>query len=369
MGRLRKLGSDVGGIIDGAVLRALRHRFTRAPQSSAHEVFSAGEHDRRAELLEVIAHYEAPETRASFFARPPHPDATTEQSGTLDGGHVLELAWPSLYVPSLPAARDAYLAFEKNRRVRARAFLHDDPLHDDLPHDVQPRTTIICLHGYQGGRFFVEERAFSVRWLYGLGCDVVLFALPFHGARRDSDAPSWPSPNPVRSNEGFGQAIFDLRALVRWLRARPGAEAQKVAVLGISLGGYTAALFATTDALDFVGPMVPMASWPELLWSHGEGRAERERAEKEGITLPLLQRAMALVSPLERTPLVTPDRVLVQSARGDRIAPPEHAVRLAQHFGGVHLAFSGGHVLQLGRRDAYAAIAQRMALLGLIPKR
>ena len=359
MGRLRKLGSDVGGIIDGAVLRALRHRFTRPPRSTAHEVFSTGEHDRRAELLDVIAHYEAPETRASFFPTPPHPVATSAAAGELDGGHIVELAWPSPYVPSLPAARDAYLAFEKNRRVRARAFLHDVP----------PRTAVICLHGYQGGSFFVGERAFSVRWLYALGCDVVLFSLPFHGPRRDDDAPSWPSPNPVRSNEGFGQAIFDLRALVRWLRARPGAEEQKLAVLGISLGGYTAALFATTDALDFVGPMVPVASWPELLWSHGEGRAERDRAEKEGITLPLLQRAMALVSPLERTPLVTPDRVLVQSARGDKIAPPEHGLRLAEHFGGVHLAFSGGHVLQLGRRDAYAAIAQRMALLGLIPRR
>ncbi|MEO6952343.1 MAG: prolyl oligopeptidase family serine peptidase [Polyangia bacterium] len=359
MSRLRKLGSDVGGMIDGAVLRALRHRFTKSPSNTTNEVFSAGEHDRRAELLDAITHYESPETRASFFGVPPHPDATTKTTGSVDHGRVLDLAWPSAYVPSLPSARDAYLAWERNRGVHARAFLHDTPA----------RTAVICLHGYQGGSFFVDERAFSARWLYALGCDVVLFALPFHGLRKDRHAPSWPAPNPVRSNEGFGQAIFDLRALVKWLRARPGAEAQKMAVLGISLGGYTASLFATTDALDFVGPMVPVASWPELLWSHGEGRAERDRAEKEGITLPLLQRAMALVSPLERTPLVSPDQVLVQSARGDRIAPPEHALRLAQHFGGVHLAFAGGHVLQLGRRDAYTAIAQRMALLGLIDRR
>ena len=359
MGRLRKLGSDVGGIIDGAVLRALRHRFAEPSLTTTHEVFSAGEHDRRAELIDAIAHYESPGTRASFFGIPPHPDATTKRVGTLDHGHVVDLAWPSTYVPSLPSAHDAYLAWESNRRVRARAFLHDTPA----------RTAILCLHGYQGGNFFIDERAFSVRWLYALGCDVVLFSLPFHGLRRDKDAPSWPGPNPVRSNEGFGQAIYDLRALCKWLRARPGAEEQKLAVLGISLGGYLAALFATTDALDFVGPMVPVASWAELLWSHGEGRAERERAEREGITLPLLSRAMALVSPLERAPMVSPEQVLVQSARGDRIAPPEHAVRLAQHFGGVHLTFAGGHVLQLGRRDAYTAIAQRMALLGLIPKR
>ena len=78
---------------------------------------------------------------------------------------------------------------------------------------------------------------------------------------------------------------------------------------------------------------------------------------------------MKLVSPLDRVPLVAPERVLVQSARGDRIAPPEHAERLAKHFHGVHLAFNGGHVLQLGRRDAFVALAQRLALVGLIPKR
>src|SRR6202020_2138537 len=117
-----------------------------------------------------------------------------------------------------------------------------------------------------------------------------------------------PSPNPVRTNEGFGHAIFDLRALIALLRSRPGAEDQHIAVVGMSLGGYTTSLLATTDHLDFIAPMIPVASWPELLWSHGEGRVERERAEREGITLPMLERAMSIVSPLARTPMVDPDR-------------------------------------------------------------
>jgi len=364
--KLRKLSSGLGGLIDGAVLTALRHRFNRPVSQlaarSADEMFGEGgsEHDRRVALLAAIEHYERPEVRASFFATPPYPSVTERARGALeDGGRVVDLAWPSPFSPSLPGARETYLGFEANRSAKVRALLHPRPA----------RTAIICLHGYQGGNWFVEERAFQTRWLYMLGADVLLFSLPFHGARGGRGAPSWPSPNPVHTNEGFGHAIFDLRALVRWLRARPGAEAQRVAVLGMSLGGYTTGLFATTDALDFIAPMIPVASWPELLWAHGEGRPERARAEREGITLELVQRAMAIISPLEREPLLDPDRVLVLSARGDRIAPPEHAERMAQHFGGVHLGFAGGHVLQLGRRDAFVAIAQRMALLGLIDKR
>jgi hypothetical protein len=61
--------------------------------------------------------------------------------------------------------------------------------------------------------------------------------------------------------------------------------------------------------------------------------------------------------------------VLVLSSIGDRIAPPEHAERLARHFRGVHVTLPGGHVLQLGRRTAFSAIAQRLALLGLIARR
>jgi pimeloyl-ACP methyl ester carboxylesterase len=320
----------------------------------------ATEHDRRALLQTAIDYYERPDVRESFFAQPPPAMPSERVREKLpDGGRMVDWAWPSPFSPHWEAAREEYLRWEANRAVKVRALLHARPA----------KTAIICLHGYRGGQWFIEERSFQVRWLYSLGADVVMFALPFHGARAGKTAPSWPSPNPVRSNEGFGHAIFDLRALVQLLRSRPGAEDQRIAVVGMSLGGYTTALFATTDRLDFIAPMIPVASWPELLWAHGEGRVERERAEREGISLPMLQRAMSIVAPLQRTPLVDPDRVLVLSAAGDRIAPPEHGQKLAAHFGGVYVPMTGGHVLQLGRREAFSAIAQRLALLGLISKR
>jgi len=359
MSRITRLGSNIGGMIDGAVLKALRHRFTRRPSvvSPQDQILAEGaDVDRRAALVEAIEHYERPDVQASFYPTPALPDVAQKKQGVLERGRVLDLTWPSAYEPSLPAIRDHYLSYERNRVARARLFMHDVPA----------RTLIICLHGYQGGSFFIEERAFQARWLYTLGADVALFTLPFHGLRHDAGAPSWPSPNVVRTTEGFGQAIYDLRALVLWLRARNPQLA--VAACGMSLGGYTAALWATIDALDFLAPIIPVASWAEMMWSHGHAE-HRALAERDGIDLPLLQRAMKLVSPLDREPKVLPSHVLVQSARGDKIAPPEQAERLAQHFSGVHLGFTGGHVLQLGRRDAFVALAQRLALVGLIDRR
>jgi pimeloyl-ACP methyl ester carboxylesterase len=248
--------------------------------------------------------------------------------------------------------RDDYLSYVPNRDAYARLYRHGDG----------GRATLICLHGYRGGNFWIEERAFVARWLYSVGLDVALFTLPFHGKRGGNDAPVWPSVNVGRTNEGFAQAVYDLRALVKWLDG-------PVAVTGMSLGGYTTSLLATVEELQFAAPMIPVASFPDLLWLHGDGRPERARAEREGITLEMLRQAMAVHTPLEREPRVSPSRMLVISAEGDRIAPPEHAARLAKHFGAEELRFAGGHLLQLGRGDAFRTLIRRMAALGLVPPR
>ncbi|HEX9102612.1 MAG TPA: alpha/beta fold hydrolase, partial [Polyangia bacterium] len=260
----------------------------------------------------------------------------------------------STYEPALPAIRTQYLAYEANRRACARLFRHEAG---------RARNTIVLIHGYRSGSFFVEERAFPVRWLYKLGLDVVLFTLPFHALRGNQRTPPWPSANPARSNEGFGQAIHDLRALVKHLGP------PRLAMAGMSLGGYTTALYATVEPLALACPMIPVASFPDLYWHHGDGRPERLRAEREGITLEMMQAAMAIHTPLLRAPKIAGERVLVVAAEGDRIAPPEHAERLATHFGGELLRFAGGHVLQVGRRDAFSALARKLAAAGLIDRR
>ena len=345
MRRGARLATAVGGLVDDAILGALRLRFDkRAPRPVE---------DRRALLHEVIQFYQGLGER--LFVEPPAASLSEERRGRLPGGgEVVDLAWPSGYEPAWAPVRAHYLSFEANRRACARLFRHGDGA----------RPLLVLLHGYRGGQFFVEERAYPVRWLYGLGLDVALLTLPFHALRAGGRAaPVWPSANPARTNEGFAQAIFDLRALVRRL-APP-----RLAVSGMSLGGYTTALLATVEPLDFACPMIPVASFPDLFWSHGAGRPERLRAEREGITQEMLRDAMAVHTPLLRTPRVPPERMLVVSAAGDRIAPPAHAERLAAHFGCEELRFAGGHVLQLGRGDAFRALARRLAAAGLIARR
>jgi pimeloyl-ACP methyl ester carboxylesterase len=338
--------SGFGGLVDNVILRAMQRHAERHVPAELQSI------DRRAWMHEIISFYER--HGDALYPEPPAPEILEERRARLPGdGEVVDLAWPSAYEPAFAPARDHYLAYAPNRRACARLFRHAEP----------GRPAIVLLHGYQAGQFFIEERAFPARWLYSLGLDVVLFTQPFHALRGGRDAPIWPSANPARTNEGFGQAVFDVRALVRWL------QPSRLVVAGMSLGGYTTSLLATLLPLDFACAMIPVASFSELMWHHNAGRPQRLKAEREGITLDLWRAAMAVHTPVMRTPAVPPERMLVLSAEGDRIAPPEHAERLARHFACEEVRFAGGHVLQVGRAGAFRALARRLARAGIIEPR
>ncbi len=71
----RKIGSSVGGVVDGAILSALRYGFTRTARGehpAARAIATeASEHDRAALLQTAIDYYERPEVRETFFRSPP----------------------------------------------------------------------------------------------------------------------------------------------------------------------------------------------------------------------------------------------------------------------------------------------------------
>ena len=348
------VASRLGGVLDDAIVETVYKRFPRKRREGARPVEPG---DARERLAETIAYYGQPEVEARFFVRPPAPRVFEERRGKLpDGGSLVDLKWASPFEPTWELVREHYLAHAPNRFSHARMLRH-----------AEAAPTIVCLHGFGGGQFLFEEHAFPSRWLYSLGLNVVLLTLPFHGKRRGEGAPMWPYGGHIpRTNEGFAHAIFDTRALIAWLDATQGRE---VAVIGMSLGGYTASLLATVEPLRFVVPMIPVASFPDVMWTIARGTPERAQVERDGVTLDWFRQSMRVCAPLERTPLATGERVLVVSAEGDRIAPPEHASKLAAHFSAEQLRFTGGHVLQIGRGVAFRALESRLARLGFIDRK
>jgi dienelactone hydrolase len=319
--------------------------------------------DARARLAELARAYNDGTLGAPspFFREPSPPQMQLAPAGDGPvGTQVVDLSWRSDFVPFLPAARDAYLAATENLTAHARWWTSD-----------RGRPTIVVIHGWGGGNFWLEERTFTVPYWLKHGFDVVAFQLPFHGNRAAPAAsrsmaarmlPSWPSPNPMRTNEGFGHAIYDLRALAGFLRAR-GASA--VGAMGMSLGGYTTALWASLDELAFAVAMIPAVSWASLMWRHGEDSPARRRAANAGITEDLLADAFRVHAPLGRAPRVAHGMRFVIAGQGDRITPPEQAEALAAHWDVPVRWFEGGHLAQVGRAEAMRDVRRALGAAGL----
>ncbi|MCW5832015.1 MAG: alpha/beta hydrolase family protein [Labilithrix sp.] len=350
---MRVVGSTAG-LVDRAVVAAMqargRHERARA---------DAMPHDERiATLAEIHRVYEGDALVADasrFFPAPPR----TELALRRVRHGVWEAAWPSAFEPFLSDVAARYLSRVENRTARARLYLAG------AADAVTTRPALLAVHGYMGGQWLFEENAWPIEWLLRRGLDVVLPVLPLHAGRAGAHrgAPAFPSSDPRLTNEGFRQAVTDIRTLVRWLRER---GAPKVGVMGMSLGGYTAALTATvTDEVDFVVPMIPLASIADFAREQGR-LGDGPRADEQHAAL---ERANWIVSPLARSLRVPHSRALVVAAEYDRITPLAHATRLARHFGCEMLTIAGGHLLQIGRPDAFRALAALLEREGIVAPR
>jgi hypothetical protein len=325
--------------------------------------------DARARLVELAGAYSKDTlgTPSRFFPQPSRPRVKLSPLGDGPlGTQVIDLAHPSEYEPYYAPARAWHSSIRENATAHVRWWTSG-----------RGRPTIVMLHGWGAGNHWVTARMFAVPYWLRHGFDVASVMLPFHGNRAPQTSlinsaamlsGPWPSPNPLITNEGFGQAIFDLRALSLFLRDR-GSPA--IGAMGMSLGGYTTALWATVagpgDAggIDFAVAMIPAVSMARLMWRHGENNPARARAVKAGITEDLLIDAFAVHAPTTRPSRIAKERLAVVAGRGDRITPPDQAETLAAHWGVDVRWFEGGHLAQIGRSDAMRAVRRQLASLDL----
>ncbi len=348
----RVLGSAAGAV-DRAVTLAVQAR-NNVRRAAAQRAPSPGD---RAELLRSFAALYPDGLNDDFFL--PVRDITPVARAAavdLGGARAFDLSWASDYVPVVSGVRERYQRTVENHAAAVRLIGQTD----------EPRRPVaILIHGYMAGNYQVEARLWPVQRLLRIGYDVAFFTLPFHGLRANPQrrgAPEFPGGDPRFSNEGFRQVIGDLRDFIGWLTAR-GHPA--CGVLGMSLGGYAAALLATVQTgLSFCVPVIPLASLADFAREQGELSHEPEAQAREHA---LLERVYRVVSPLARRPLIAPGRTLVVAAKADRITPVSHARKLAAHLGAPLVSWHGGHLLQLGRKDAFRRVEDLLCELRARP--
>jgi hypothetical protein len=266
-------------------------------------------------------------------------------------GQLEHLRFESEYQPNDPEIRDEYLAHHRNRTAHAYLWRHPSG----------PRPTLICVHGYRMGRISLDAPALGVDWLHRrLGLDVAVVVLPLHGPRaiRRRSGAGFFDTHPLWTNAALGQAIWELRRLGGWLR---GQGAPLLGVFGISLGGYTAALFASIESrLACAIPMAPVVSLTAMIRRDLSEEKLRAR-EALGLTEEVLEQAWAPHAPLCHAPKVAKAGRLIVAGLADRICTPDQAQALFEHWErpAIHW-FPGTHLVPIGRRATRARIEQHL---------
>ncbi len=304
-----------------------------------------------------------------FFVTPPSGVTVRAEKGRwlprfepLDGT-CEALSFDSPFEPVNPSQRKRYLRHRRNRVAHARMLRHRDG----------PRPTIVAIHGFTADWYLINEWFFALPWFYRMGCDIVLFTLPFHGPRQTRFSPfsghGYFAGGPSRMNEAVAQSVFDFRILLEWLQRERGVE--QVGVTGLSLGGFTSAMLASVeDRLSFAIPNVPVVSFADLVLEWQPiGWMLRAALATMGLDLSDARRLVAVSCPLSYAPALEPDRLMIVSGVGDRLAPPKHSRVLWDHWNRCRIHwFPGSHIIHMDRGAYLVEMARFMVGLGFLPQ-
>jgi dienelactone hydrolase len=292
-----------------------------------------------------LADAEAMYTRRGWIADPssyhrtPPPlsgaDVKTSRGWAMGLGYD-RLNWDSGFAPhpSEPGG-DRWMAFEPNRTASAVVVRHSDG----------PRPWVIAVHGFCMGFPFMDFQGLNTARLHHqLGVNVAQPALPLHGPRRVTLVSGEPflSFEMMNAVHGLTQAVWDIRRLIHWIREQ---GATSISLYGVSLGAYAVSLCAgIEDGLDAVVAGIPISDFPGLFHRHSPHHI-RARAIEHQIMGGAAENVYRVVSPLSFDAKVPKSRRFIFAGYGDRLALPDQAQRLWEHWDQPRISwYSGNHV-------------------------
>ena len=230
--------------------------------------------------------------------------------------------------------RERWLGYANNRSAEARIIRVQ-----------RSRDWLICVHGLAMGRPWLDLRAMGAGWLHRRGLNLAFPVLPLHGPRAINSLASgagFITGDVANTLHALTQTAWDIRRLVAWLREE-GAE--RIGLVGLSLGGYTTALVASLeDDIDCAIAGIPAAEFGELTCYHANGRALALAAEA-GITPERISTALTPVAPLMLTPRIPREQRFIFGALADRFVPPPQVEALWRHWDKPEISwYPGGHL-------------------------
>lgn len=349
----RAMDQGTQALMDDVVL--LGYRLSRTHRSSEELTRQRHLAEQALEVYDRAGWIDDPSRAYPAQRAPAKRDVTLapEKAGGVDYQH---LTFPSAYNPrSDDPARDHWLGMERNKTVHAWVLRHPEP-----------RPWVVGVHGAEMGRPAMDLRIFRAAWLHHkLGLNVALPILPLHGPRKESGPDAhFPTEEITNNVHGMLQAVADVRRTIAWIRQQdPG---QQIALHGISMGGYTSAIVASTeDDLDCaILGVAPMDIVLLMERHHGTGSGYDLRVQNFEVGAKIAP----MISPLRLTPKLPRERRFIYAGVVDQLVDfGDHVAPMIAHWDyPATCLYNGGHVgLGMGRKVP-AFIADALDRCGML---
>jgi hypothetical protein len=285
------------------------------------------------EAVEVLRRHGWLDEPAGFHVAPPVPAEVELQRRRFGRVRYDELTFDSGFQPvaDMPGA-DRWRAMEANRVAHAYVLRHTE---------AADRPWLVNLHGFSMGVPSDLEAFRSLHFHRDLGFNVIHPVLPLHGPRRAGkrSGDDFITLDYLNNVHGMAQAVWDVRRCIAWARSHGDGA---VVVHGVSLGAYTAALLSgLEEGLGGIIAGVPSVDLPWVMRNHVPPQA-RPDVEAHGLFGELADQVHRVVSPLSFDCRVLPDRRFIYAGVADRMAKPEAAHRLWEHWGEPSICWYGG---------------------------
>jgi dienelactone hydrolase len=183
-----------------------------------------------------------------------------------------------------------------------------------------PKPAVVVLH-ILGGDFDLS-RLFA-RALASRGVSALFLIMPYYGPRQQPGSPArMISADPRATVQGMTQAVLDIRQAAAWLGAQDDVDREAMGVMGISLGGITAALAAGIEPR-FQKACLILAGGDigQVVWESAEMAAVRKSWTASGGTRESLCELLKVVDPVTYASKIKGREVLMLNASRDEVVP------------------------------------------------
>jgi len=211
------------------------------------------------------------------------------------------------------------------------------------PRGAGKKPAVIVLHILGGD--FALSRLFAGS-LAQRGVAALFVKMPYYGPRRPEGVNRrMISASPEETVAGMTQAVLDIRQATGWLMSRPEIDSEQLGIFGISLGGITGTLAASSEPrIKNVCVLLAGGDLGRIAWEAREFRRERQKLIEAGHTLADFRTAVEPIEILNHAPNCRGRRILMLNAESDEVIPKPCTEALWQAFDKPELVwYSGGH--------------------------